>query len=213
MENEFPSNRKHGSEEKDAPKDEEKKVAKVVQAEAIQRKRSLWGRFKQNFISGPDSKTVVEHVFFEILIPAGKDLFLDALNAGFERKFYGEVRSRGRRGYSHQGYTAYNRIGSALIDPRNRRDEEPRRSRSRGSSRDFGEVVLQSRAEATEVLDNMYELLDRYRQVTVADLLDLCDLPRQYTDNNYGWVDLRGADVQRVSEGYLLILPRAESLE
>ena len=55
----------------------------------------------------------------------------------------------------------------------------------------------------------MCELLDIYKTVTVADLKDLVGVTPIYTDNKYGWTNLRNADVQRVRDGYLLKLPKA----
>ena len=45
--------------------------------------------------------------------------------------------------------------------------------------------------------------------VSVADLYDLVGISGNYTDNKYGWTNLRNSDVQRVRDGYLLKLPKA----
>ena len=58
----------------------------------------------------------------------------------------------------------------------------------------------------------MEELLERFEVVSVADLFDMAGISCNYTDNKYGWTDLRDARVARVSDGYVIRLPRATSL-
>ena len=55
----------------------------------------------------------------------------------------------------------------------------------------------------------MDELIDTYSMVSVADLYDLIGVTGNYTDNKYGWTNIRNAEVVRVREGYLLKLPKA----
>lgn len=222
MESEFPSNTprldkvKGGKKKAASDEKETKKVDKVVTGKVIKRKTPWYSKMRNSLTGGAPTKSVLEHVWFEILVPAGKDLFLDATFAGLERKVLGETRSHGRRGYgrSRHGHTDYSRgsvLRDAIRDPRDR-ERGGGRTRSR-NSRDFGEIILETRAEAHEVLDNMYELLSRYEQVTVGDLLDLVDEESNYTDNRFGWFDLKGADVIRIREGYLLELPRPEPID
>jgi hypothetical protein len=223
MDNEFPSNSKtpgavHPTQRKteaEGEKSEEKKVKQVTTGTVVTRKKPLGRRFKETFISGADSKSVFEYVTFEILIPAGKDLFLDAMNAGIERKFYGEVRSNRRRstgGFGGGSNVSYNAM-SKHTHPLNR--EEPRGSLGRRrTSHDIGEIVVETRAEALEVIDMLYELLSRYDVATVADLYDMVGERGSHTDNRWGWTNLTGADVHRErGGGYVLILPRPEPID
>ena len=69
------------------------------------------------------------------------------------------------------------------------------------------------RAEAEEVLDRMSEIIDTYGAVSVADLYDLVDVSGTYTDNNYGWDNLRNAEAVRVRDGYILKLPKITALK
>lgn len=96
-------------------------------------------------------------------------------------------------------YTNYYDRGSSVRDTRGY-------SNSRYS---YDDVILNSRREAEDVLDRMYELLDTYKVVRVADLYDLVNITGSYTDNNYGWVDLRTAEIVRVRDGYIIKMPRA----
>ena len=70
-------------------------------------------------------------------------------------------------------------------------------------------MVLETRGEAEDVLSRMDELIDTYGVVSVADLYDLVGISCNYTDNKYGWTNLRNAEPVRVRDGYMLKLPKA----
>lgn len=193
-----------------AKEDSAKKVQKIISGEAVRRKKSTGARFKEMFF-GDDTKSVVEYVFADVLIPAARDMIVDVFTQGLERRIYGEVRSSNRR-TGHRpttgGYTSYNRYASSQSSVSNRRDEPRTMSRRARGSHDFDEIILPTRGEATEVIDRMYELLEKHNAVSVSDLYELVGIEGSYVDEKWGWADLRGADVRRVSNGYLLNLPR-----
>ena len=86
-------------------------------------------------------------------------------------------------------------------------------SRRARSQHDFDEVILDSRVEAEEVIDKLYEVVSRYGSATVMDLYELVGLPSSHTDNKWGWTSLRGAGVSRAHGGYLLDLPEPQPLD
>ena len=59
----------------------------------------------------------------------------------------------------------------------------------------------------------MDELISSYRVVSVADFYDLAGITPEYTDNKYGWTDIRSANIVRVRDGYMIKLPRAVPLD
>lgn len=56
--------------------------------------------------------------------------------------------------------------------------------------------------------EHMIDALATYNCVSVADLYDLVGMTSNYTDNKYGWYDLRTAYIQGVSGGYVIRLPK-----
>ena len=187
----------------------EKKVERVTSAEAVRRKKSLGKQFKETFIGG-NAKSAGHYVFFGVLIPAAKDAIADAGREMIERIIFGESRSK-RRGpvAGPGGYMSYDQLKGRDRPPMPRQISKRARSRH-----DFGEIVLESRAEAEEVLDSLYDLLSRYDAATVADLYVLTGLASTHTDHKWGWTDLRGASVSRLrNQGYLLDLPDPEPLD
>lgn len=212
MENEFPGN-SHRSKKATHPEKEPKKVEKVVTSEPIRRKKPLGKRFVETFVGG-DAKGVAGYVAFDVLIPAAKDMVADAMSQGVERMLFGEARSTSRRGHGPRpggsgGYVSYNRYAPSSLRP------EPRvgPSRRARATHDFDEIILATRVEAEEVIDRLFDLVSRYESATVADLYELVGVSGSYTDDKWGWTDIRGAGVTRVRNGYLLDLPRPEPLD
>lgn len=217
MESEFPSNR--GTERKRPEKPEVKKVDRIVQGEVVRRKKPLGRRLFEHFVGG-ETKGVWGYVAADVLIPAARDGVADAFHEAVDRIFLPDNRSRGRRSRrpGNGPYIDYNKQyrrddPRGREDPRDRDGGRPSLSRRARASHDFDEIILPTRVEAEEVIDRMFDLVSQYEMVTVADLYDLVGLANNYTDEKWGWTDIRGAGVSRIKGGYLLDLPRPEPLD
>lgn len=220
MENNYPANSHRAREAAtkpvvEKPKAQEKRVEKVVEGDVVRRKRPLGKRFAEIFFAG-DTRGVVSYVIMDVLLPAAKDTFADAFSQGVERMLFGEVRSTSRRTGGRPsgagGYVSYNRY-SQQQGPGSRRDEEREISRRARSSHDFDEIIVSTRAEAEEIIDRLFDLVSRYEAATVADLYELVGVKTKFTDDRWGWTDIRGAGITRIRSGYLLDLPRPEPLD
>lgn len=210
---EFPGNQQHqrdGAESRAgsgrSSRQEPKKVERVTSGDVVRRKKPLGKRFSEMFFGG-DTRGTWSFVAWEVFIPAMKETFADVFTQGVERMIFGESRpgSRGR-GRGHTNYQRYSSGGR-------REEPRPQLSRRARATHDFDEIILNTRVEAEEVIDQLFELADRYNEATVADLYDLVGITGNYTDQKYGWTDLRGAGVTHVRNGYLLDLPRPEPLD
>lgn len=188
-------------------------VERVTSADAVRRKPSLGKQFSRTFING-DAKTAGEYMVFEVVVPAARDLLVEAVHAGFERLVYGAA-TRPRRGivspnpYGHVNYRGM----SQRPDDRPPMPNQRTLSRQARARHDFDEIVLATRQDAEEVLERMFDILDRYESVSVADLYELTGFTPTHTDKTWGWTRLKGASVGRIrSGGYLLDLPDPEHL-
>lgn len=172
---------------------EGKTVKKEIKKVATGKTRKQSSISKLSDMIRQDSKGIGEHIVMDLLIPAGKKLLTDTL----DMMLYGEVRdnrSRKKSG-SRVSYGDYYRYR-----------DEPRRP---SHSYSYDQVYLDTRGEAEEVLDGMENIIDKYDQVSIADMYDLCDITGDYTDNKYGWRTLRGAYIEKTREGdYTIKLPR-----
>jgi len=192
--------------------EEPKKIEKVIEGTVIRRKKPAWKRITESF-GGGDFRTVGSYVMLEVLIPAAKDTLADVVSQGIERMLFGEARSASRRtGYRPgQGYVSYNRYGPKT--QYGRRDEPRNPSRKARTTHDFDEIILSTRVEAEEVIDRLFDIVARYESASVKDLYELVGVPPNYTDDKWGWTDIRGAGVTRITGGYLLDLPKTEPLD
>ena len=166
------------------------------------------------FIGG-DSRTVGAYLVYDVLLPAAKDTIADAMSQGVERMLFGEVRSTSRRVANRRGqsnYTNYTRY-AASSPPWETRRAEAIPSRRARATHNFDEIIIATRVEAEQVIDRLFDLVSQYESATVADLYELVGITGSYTDDKWGWTDLRGAGATRVRNGYLLDLPRPEALD
>lgn len=109
-----------------------------------------------------------------------------------------------RSGYSKTSYSNYyERKGSS--------SDSGRRDRGIFS---YDDITFEYRTDAKEVLDGMYEILEEFKVVSVADLYDLAEVSSSnYTANKYGWTDLRNANIVRQGNAYKLKLPKAMPID
>ena len=195
---------------------EEKVVEKVVVGTVSRRKKPLSRRLAEVFVAD-DAQSVGGYILFDVLIPAAKDVIADVVSQAVERTLFGGARSTSRRtGLRPQGtgtHVSYNRYSTGSPWNRGQREERPSPSRRSRASHDFDEIILATRGEAEEVIDRLFDLIARYEQATVSDLYELVGIEAKFTDEKWGWTDIRGAGVTRISNGYLLDLPRPESLD
>ena len=77
----------------------------------------------------------------------------------------------------------------------------------------YDDIILSTRGEAEDVLSRMDELIETYGLVRVADLYDLVGITGNYTDNKYGWMNIRNAEIMRVRDGYMIKMPRAVPID
>lgn len=205
----FPAN----SQKAKARSEEPLKIDRVTSAEAVRPKRGLGRQFKETFIGG-SARMALEYMTMEVIVPAIQDTMLDALQGGLERLIRGE--SRPRKPMTTATYSNVGRFNYQGISTGGGRPSSPPRSLSRASRErhDFREIVIPNRREAEEVIDRLFDILNRYDSVTVANLYALTGIDSSHTDHKWGWTNLRGARAvpARRAGGFLLDLPSPEPL-
>lgn len=180
----------------------EKKIEKVVKGEAKMKKKNGAEKLATIFIS-EDVGNVRTYIFRDILVPAIKKAISDIFTNGIDMLLYGETgKSKKKSQASSVSYRGY-------YD----RDKEPDRYYDRRKpSYNVDDFIIETRGEAEEILFRMDELIELYGSVSVADFYDLLGVTRPYTENKYGWTDIRNAYVDRVRNGYVIKLPKARLL-
>lgn len=202
MAEEYKSNSHRSKEQAHEPM-EDKKIEKVVTGTVKQRKKTGLSRAASTFMPG-DVDSVKSYILMDVLVPSIKRAISDIVCNGINM-LLGEP-TRGKGGNSIGAKVSYRQY---YRDPDERRDYARPRAQAQYS---YDDIIFDNRGDAEEVLYRMEELLERFEVVSVADLFDMAGISCNYTDNKYGWTDLRSAHVERVRDGYIINLPRAMSL-
>ena len=182
----------------------EKKIDPVVSGVTTTQKKSGFNRFASTIIA-EDLNSVGSWVFSEVLIPSFKKVISDVVTNGIDMLLYGKA--SGPKSGSTMSKISY---GSYY----QRSYNEPLRSGSNNNSFDYDNIVFSSRGDAEAVLTGMEDILDQFEVVSVSDLYELADVAApNYTANKYGWTSLRGAQVLRCKDGYIIKLPRVSVID
>ena len=190
--------------EGETPKDD-KNIEAVAQGTKVSKSKSKARQIAEIFVGG-DLKETAEHVRDDVAIPALKNFLYDSLSEGLQRILWGETRNDRRRNSTHRDYVGYSRRA---------REQRPTQQASARHSRvaqGFDDVVLATRTEAESVLSRMYDLIENYNMVTVAEFYSLVGISAEFTDENWGWRDLRSANIQHIRDGFRINLPKPEEI-
>lgn len=167
-------------------------------------RKKTFGRKVLDMFLSEKIDDVGDYIRYNVIGPGIKSLIYDMFMSSLSMAFWGDARARGSRPGGSNGRTGYDRIY----------DERRSRDRGRRPAYDVEDIIFESREEAERVLDDLYDCLERYGSVRVADLYSSAGISPEgnFTVNNFGWRSLRGAGAYPTSEGWALDLPRAERL-
>ena len=184
-----------------------KKDIKPVVTGAVQVQRPATRRFF-DFLFAESPKVLARKIGRDLVVPRLKAGFEAAANEFLAGMLWGDsinrpmsnmVKGTVLRG----GAMNYNAISSQPMGMTQARQATVGRS-----SGNYQDLILPSQQAAEILLANMYDLLNQYRVVAVADLYELAEQTPAPSDNAYGWTTLDGARISKVREGFLLELPR-----
>lgn len=180
----------------------EKKVEKVVKGNITVKKKSEVGKFIDKYIA-EDVSNIKTYIISDVIIPTIKNTIWDAFTNSLDMILFGGTgrAKRSNSGSNRPHYVSYDQCS-------NRDNRSNSNSNSSRNRFDFDDIVFSDRRDAEEVLRQMDALMDTYKLVTVADLYDLVGKTGEYTDQKYGWTNLRNANWVRARDGYKLSLPK-----
>lgn len=182
----------------------EKRVEKVVNG-TVKTRDNKGRKFMDTFIS-EDAANVKSYIFMDVLVPAIKKAISDIVTDGIDMILYGGTGGGRSKSTSKVSYSRY-------YDDRRGDRRDSVSSYSSRNRFDYDDIIFETRGEAETVRRQMIDMIERYGFVTVADMYDMAGLTAPYTSNNYGWVNLRTAETERVRDGYVLKLPKASPID
>lgn len=193
----------------DGQEKKEKHVEKVAQGK---RKRKPAAKRMGEAIVSEDMAEVRSYLVWDVLVPAVKDLIGDLVKKGIDAILYGgaheprNIRREGAR--SRASYSDYY--------DRNKRGRDDRRAPrrpKRAGFKSFDDIVFEDRFSAENVLDCLVDITMDYGMVSVADFYELSGEEPEWTDNKYGWGELRDVHVVRTRDGWVIDLPKPEPID
>lgn len=184
---------------------EQKRAEKVVHGK-VKTKKNNTRKITDVFIT-EDAANVKNYVLFDVIVPSIKKALYDLVVGALDMTLFG-----GRGGGSNKRSTA-DKVSYKDYNGISRRDDRPHDSTRTMSGYSYDTITLESRGEAESVLARMDEIIEEYDEVRVADLYDLVGITGDYTDNKYGWKNIRSARVVRTRDGYKIEMPRALPLK
>ena len=205
----FPSN-SYSKRDSDNSEEPTRKKTKQV-AKGKVRKQGLVKKFAR-YIIEDTVESARERTLADIVVPGIKTLIFDTATEILDVMLFGGAgdalrSSRKRSNSRREGRTSYSRFY----------EDKDRRSSQRESYRDLpndpDDIILDTRREAQNVLEDLDHMIHTYGQASIADFYDLVGVTSDFTDNKYGWTTLRGASIKPVRDGFLIILPRTRILD
>lgn len=182
---------------------------KPVTTNVVVKKESEVKKMGKRFFS-EDAKTVGSHVVDTVLIPSLQKLLSDVVKGGIDWLIYGSKGSRPQTGVGTISYGSYySRNG--IVNP------TPVYTNPMLAQKPtlyaVNDVLIVDRGEAEEVLLRMKESINLYGMVSVGDFYDLVGQRASFTDQKWGWFDLRTADIIRVDGGFCIRFPKVQPIE
>jgi hypothetical protein len=193
--------------EKKANLEVRKKPTTTVKA--TKKKKTLAQKFSDVFLC-EDVATVKGYILNDVVIPGLKDAFEDIVTSTISMMLHGSnngrpnTRNRNVRSNYGTPYYQYSK---------NDKNQKNAPSKSGESARNhIDQVIFDNREEANQVLDCMVDYLMDYSMVSVADFYDFACVSSDWTDQKWGWYDLREARVIKTRDGWEIRLPRPEQI-
>lgn len=181
-------------------------VERVVKTPARIDKGSLGKQALQAFFA-EDVKEVGQYLLWDIALPSVKNAVSDIFTSGIDRLLFGgdggPQRSRNNKTYTSYSNRTYGRRETPTERTYTQRDRREHNLES---------IIFATRSEAEDVLNHLISICDQYDVATVGDLYGMAGISQSYTDENWGWRDLRSGRAVRSRNGYILDLPKPEDV-
>lgn len=192
--------------------EEKPRIEKVVTGTVIKKKKGLIERAVLALM-GPDGLPKVgKTISKDIIVPTLKNLLTDSLKSGIDMMAYGKNNQGPNNTPPGNGYY-YNGSGN------NYNQNVPYNQSYQSTTPPVTSIVPQmngnqvqqfqisTRQEATSVLDTLNLTIQRYGTASVADYYDCLGVEGRFTDNNYGWRDLRLAKILPSGSMFTIEMP------
>lgn len=191
---------------------EETRRRPVSRVHAIQRKKT-WTQSIAEALVGDGTNSVGGYILHEVLLPAAKTTIQEMVTGGIEMILYGESGGRSKRGGRDRERSTinYSRFSSRDRDDDRRERRRPVVSRDKF---DLNEIFFRDHSDAEDVLEELCDRLDEYKEVSVADYFELANIDGvTHAHYKWGWDALKKAFITHTRHGWQIVLPDPEPLD
>lgn len=193
------------------------KEAKATNAEpakksVVSKKPTMMEKPKEKgILKSETAQKVKSYVLQDVILPGAKELLWSIVTGGVSMILFGEARKNitGQRSGPAERVSYWSGING---------ESSKATYSSQPSSRiiydfDIDRIKFNSKADAEMVLGAMDDILSRWGVVKVSDFYELAEMTTDnYLVHDYGWDNLRGADVLAVPGGFVIKMPKARPI-
>lgn len=190
-------------EKKQVPLPEKKKIEPIVSSPAVRKPKSKTKKFLNSFFT-EDLSDIKKNIVQDYIKPSSQDWLRNCLIFIINACLGGS----GKPSSSGIGinYVDYNKASRSNI-------RSGVQTSSVRSVQRFDDIFVGSRGEAEEVIEALQNEISLYGIASVADLNDMLGIPGHFTDEKYGWSNIDGARIERITYNkYLIVLPDASPI-
>lgn len=175
-------------------------IERVTTGEVKKTKRKVSSQFYQ------DIHGIIGNLYEEVILPGIKSGITEFIQRGIEMIIYpgeGGGRSRSKVGRGRTNYSGLYNSPSTT----NSRQKRHSSGRDRRNVNPLDDVYFSNKADASNALGQLHELIAKYSLATVGDFYSLAGVTGNLIDESYAWEDLSSARIRRYSDGYLIEFP------
>ena len=189
----------------------EKTITPLDLAGSVEEKKPKFGQKVKHLFFGGDFKAAASYVAAEVILPGLRNVAADAVKGAVDRTIFGD-RHRDRRSRSDMGTrVSYNQPVQRRSRERTYLPDQPPHP-YKTNTQEINDLVFGMREDAEAVLSQMYDILETYDLVSLADVYAMVGLPTKYTDHSWGWTELRASSITQRRDGWVIDLPPMRSL-
>lgn len=181
---------------------EKKKYSDIqLQHKAKIKKQSGLEKFAASFFS-TDATNLKDYILFDLAIP----LIKSGISGLVNMVLYGNTGKFNQIGSPYVGKP--NNVTSYTSYWSSQNRQEQQQVRQIRPSYNFQNIIFETRGDAEIILRELAKAIDIFGIVSVSDMYEMAKIPNDnYTLNDYGWTDIRGAEVVRYGGAYTINLP------
>lgn len=197
--------------DKSQPAAEQKKHDPVIPKGSAEKVQRPAGKRLMGFLIAENPKELAKDVGRNLVVPRLKSSFEEAFNSLLAGLLWGNGARPGngivRGTVLNPNQTVYGGVVNGGVSP-----QQLAAAAMPVRPAGYQDLKVPTQQFAEALLARLYQDLNEYRMVSIADLYEAANLPTEPQDHKQGWYSLEGAHVEIVRDGFVLALPRPTRL-